>query len=156
MNEFYVYLHHYADTLVPFYVGKGRGGRAWQLGANRNQRWHDAVGERKVIVEVVKGGLENWQALIEECRIISLLTVAGYPIINKVNVVLPRNVRHFIRFYEGELQYRWRNVAVPGSAVCVSVNQLARENCANVDELNAVLDGKIAITSDGWVSNEDY
>jgi hypothetical protein len=69
--EFYVYVHRRADTGEVFYVGKGRGNRAWQL-AGRNKHWNCIARARGFVVEIVRDGLQEWAAFEHEAELIAL------------------------------------------------------------------------------------
>lgn len=73
MSEFYVYVHFRADDGIPFYVGKGKGRRAWSR-RGRNPRWTNVETKhgRKVVLWYT--GLEETEAFEEEIRLIALFT----------------------------------------------------------------------------------
>lgn len=64
-TDYYVYLHKRKDNGEVFYVGKGRGNRAWHFHA-RSKSWHNIADWCGVDVEIVKNNLTNEQAIAEE------------------------------------------------------------------------------------------
>jgi len=71
MSEFYVYLHLRASDGKPFYVGKGRGKRAWSV-KSRNPYWHNVVGKHGLEVHIAASGLTEKEALAVEISTIKL------------------------------------------------------------------------------------
>lgn len=71
MSEFYVYLHLRASDMRPFYVGKGRGKRAWSV-KSRNPYWHNVVGKHGLEVRIMTNGLTEKEALSLEIATIAL------------------------------------------------------------------------------------
>lgn len=69
-QDFYVYLHRKATTGEVFYVGKGKGKRAWSI--IRNRYWHSIVKKHGFIVEIVYSGLQEWFAFELEHDLIAL------------------------------------------------------------------------------------
>ena len=72
MSEFYVYIHLQASTGKPFYVGKGRGKRAWSV-KSRNSYWHNVVGKYGLEVHIVASNLTEKEALALEVSTIALI-----------------------------------------------------------------------------------
>jgi hypothetical protein len=72
-RDFYVYLHRKATTGEVFYVGKGRGRRAWKAhNETRSALWLQVVAKHGLIVEIAQDGLQEWYAHELECELISL------------------------------------------------------------------------------------
>ena len=65
-SDFYVYVHICEDSGEVFYVGKGKGQRAWSK--NREPYWHNFVESigRKYKVKIVAEGLSESEALRQE------------------------------------------------------------------------------------------
>lgn len=68
---FYVYLHRRATDGVVFYVGKGKGDRAWRK-SYRSKYWCRVAAKHGVTVEVVDGGLSEDDAFDVECGLIRI------------------------------------------------------------------------------------
>lgn len=81
MYDFYVYLHRRATDNKPFYVGKGKGQRAWHF-CNRNRYWNNVKEKHGVIVEVIFDNLTEEESLQVEKDTILELTYFGYPLTN--------------------------------------------------------------------------
>lgn len=71
-NDFYVYLHLRADDGMPFYVGKGRNGRAW-FSHGRTVHWRRVVSKHGLIVEILKDSMSESDAFEFEKSTIQLL-----------------------------------------------------------------------------------
>lgn len=80
MNKFYVYLHSNADTGEVFYVGKGKGPRAWSK--QRNNLWKTVTKHCNYSVVIVKDGLEEDEALQMEAQLISEYRSLGQAVAN--------------------------------------------------------------------------
>jgi hypothetical protein len=73
-KDHYAYIHLRADTLEPFYAGKGQGDRAWHSSPSKRERWwRSIVAKHGVIVLIVQDGLQEWAALELEQEIIALI-----------------------------------------------------------------------------------
>lgn len=70
MREHYVYIHRRASDGRPFYVGKGKQRRAWQM-YGRNAYWQNVAKKHGVMVEVVKDRLPEPCALSLERALIA-------------------------------------------------------------------------------------
>lgn len=73
--EFYVYRHVRLDTKQPFYVGKGKGLRAWSR--QRNKHWKGVATKYGFIVQIVKSGMDEAEALTLESKLIGLYKMFG-------------------------------------------------------------------------------
>lgn len=74
MSEFYVYIHLRPIDGKPFYVGKGRGKRAWSV-KSRNLYWHNVVKKYGLIVHIMADGLTEKEALSLEMSTIALIGI---------------------------------------------------------------------------------
>lgn len=83
MREFYVYIHYRNDTNTPFYVGKGKGDRAYQLCTSRRSRfWLNIANKAGVTVNIIETALTETEAHDLECKIIEELRMYGYKLAN--------------------------------------------------------------------------
>lgn len=80
-NAFYVYLHRRNDTNKVFYVGKGKGSRAWHT-KGRNPYWNNVANKHGCSVEVLFGGLSEDEAYQTEIDVINELRYMGEPLVN--------------------------------------------------------------------------
>lgn len=76
-ENFYIYRYIRLDTNTPFYVGKGKGNRAFTL-YKRNQYFKNIVNSLPYEVEIVLGNLTEEQALAKEIEFIKLYRGLGY------------------------------------------------------------------------------
>lgn len=67
MNNYYVYVHKKADTGEVFYVGKGKGKRAYTKDS-RNPHWRNIVAKHGFEVRIVAEGMTNEEALLLEVQ----------------------------------------------------------------------------------------
>lgn len=72
MAEFYVYIHTRLSDGKIFYVGKGRGKRAWDV-RHRNRYWHNTVAKHGHAVTILHDGLTEKEAFNLEMIVISML-----------------------------------------------------------------------------------
>ena len=80
MIEFYVYIHYTIDTNEPFYVGKGKGNRAWKT--CRTKYWENIVAKHGLRVEIKYSQLDEPRAFIIEKELIKNLRAYGYQLCN--------------------------------------------------------------------------
>lgn len=80
--QFYTYLHCKPDG-TPFYVGKGCGGRAYDL-FHRNQHHKRIVAKHGITVFILPCDSED-QAIADEIRHIAQLRAEGFALCNKTN-----------------------------------------------------------------------
>ena len=72
MPEFYVYIHRRLSDGKIFYIGKGRGKRAWSV-KSRNPHWHSIVSKHGLSVEILAGNLTEKVAFEFEISAIAAL-----------------------------------------------------------------------------------
>lgn len=73
MEQYYVYTHLNPQTKEIFYVGIGKGNRAWNKGAGRNKFWENYVNKYGFEVEIVAENLTRNQAGKIEIELIAHL-----------------------------------------------------------------------------------
>lgn len=79
--KFYTYVHRKADTGHVFYVGKGKGQRAYTT-FNRNKYWTHVVGKHGFVVEIVGIWESESEALSHEIRLIADYRASGVKLVN--------------------------------------------------------------------------
>ncbi len=62
MNIFYVYAHYKPTSKVPFYIGKGKNYRAYEI-FGRNKYWHNIVNKYGYRIEILHDHLDEVFAL---------------------------------------------------------------------------------------------
>jgi hypothetical protein len=73
MNEYYVYTHLNPITKEVFYVGIGKGNRAWNQWSGRNKFWENYVNKYGFEVELISENLTRKQAEKIEINLIAEL-----------------------------------------------------------------------------------
>jgi len=73
MNEYYVYTHLNPNTKEIFYVGIGKGNRAWNQWAGRNKFWENYVNKYGFEVEIIAENITRNQAGKIEMELIAHL-----------------------------------------------------------------------------------
>ena len=82
-NIFYVYIHRRLSDGKPFYVGKGKWGRAWEAGCTRRSSyWTRVKNKHGMVVEIYKDSLSDKESLREEIKLIALLREEGIQLTN--------------------------------------------------------------------------
>ena len=153
MRRCYVYFHRRVTDRRIFYIGRGRGERAWSKG-NRTREWYEQVEKHCYTVEIAEDNLEPHEAVIRECQYMSVYNALGEPLVNKNMVLERRNVRDVGRLnLEGEPCYCFRLITTP-FMLCATIDTMVTEHDVDWDEINELVDGEIAVTSMGWVLNE--
>lgn len=76
----YVYIHYKLDDGLPFYVGKGVGGRGFS--ASRTAFWKYRAAKHGVRVEICQDGLSTDEAYLLEMWLIAKLRHEGYDLCN--------------------------------------------------------------------------
>lgn len=84
MNNFYVYLHRKASDNSIFYVGKGKGFRAYRT-SGRSDYWNKKFNKHGLIVEILFKDLIESEAFRLEIETIKNLKESGENIINLTN-----------------------------------------------------------------------
>lgn len=69
MDDFYVYAHYKLGETIPFYIGKGRGTRAYQK-TNRSIFWHNVVNVYGFEVKILYNNLNEEAAVNTEIQMI--------------------------------------------------------------------------------------
>jgi hypothetical protein len=80
-NEFYTYCHYRLDDNQPFYVGKGKGNRAFSKDS-RNKYWHNVVNKHGYKVEFLAYWDDESEAFEHEKMIIKCFKELGYKLCN--------------------------------------------------------------------------
>lgn len=80
MSEFYVYMHSRISDGKPFYIGKGRGKRAWSV-KSRNAHWYRIVAKHGLSVEILHKDLTEKEAFCLEKS-----TILLFGLINLANM----------------------------------------------------------------------
>lgn len=80
-NFYYVYLHRTLRGRV-FYVGKGKGRRAWSS-SSRSDVWKTITEDCGLIVDIVIDGLSQSEAYAIECQQIAFYKSLGFELCNK-------------------------------------------------------------------------
>lgn len=83
-NIFYVYLHRRATDNKVFYVGKGKGKRAYST-SGRNERWQRTEAKHGLVVEIVFDNLEEEEAFQVEKDTILEFKYFDHPLCNMTN-----------------------------------------------------------------------
>jgi len=80
-GPYYVYEHIRLDTGKPFYVGKGKGGRA-TVTQGRNPKWHDIADRCGFKARIVVQGVDEEFAYLAEIELIDLRRRTGHSLAN--------------------------------------------------------------------------
>jgi len=73
MEQYYVYTHLNPQTKEIFYVGIGKGNRAWNKGAGRNKFWENYINKYGFEVEIIAENITRNQAGKIEIELIAHL-----------------------------------------------------------------------------------
>jgi len=84
MNNYYVYTHRKADTGEVFYVGKGKGKRAYKT-YNRSRYWNNIVSKHGREVEIIVDNIDEELAFLIEIETIATLRSRGNVLCNMTN-----------------------------------------------------------------------
>lgn len=80
-KKFYVYIHFKKDSLEPFYIGKGTGGRM-KATSHRNQYWQRIVNKHGFIADVLKYFSSSEAAFDYEKEMIKFFRDQGFKLCN--------------------------------------------------------------------------
>jgi len=71
-NNYYVYIHRKKTNGEVFYVGKGKGKRAWATSktVSRSKLWRNTSAKHGLTVEIVVNDIQEWYAFELECELI--------------------------------------------------------------------------------------
>lgn len=83
-NNYYVYRHIRLDKHEPFYVGKGKGNRAYETWG-RNKHWKSVVRKANYRVEMIQCDITEQQAFDLEIKMIANYKEFGYKLCNKTD-----------------------------------------------------------------------
>lgn len=150
MDDCYVYLHRRTDNQEVFYVGRGRGNRAYNT-IGRNNDWWAVVHSAGYAVEIAMRGLDPTDSKIFEAMMIAEHLEKGSPLVNR-NTLLRRMV-HSGNVENGDTYYKWKNVAAP-ARIYATVSLMAIRQGSDPLELMDVITGRSALTTDGWFIDE--
>ena len=78
---YYTYIHVRCDTDMPFYVGKGKGNRAYSK-HSRSAYWKSVTNKTSFYVKIIYSNLIEEDAFIEEIKLIERYKDAGFPLVN--------------------------------------------------------------------------
>lgn len=84
-EQFYTYMHTRNDTGQPFYIGKGKGDRAWQKKARRGSHWNRVVSKCGYSVHILASWPTESESLEHEKFLISCFKDMGIGIINRTD-----------------------------------------------------------------------
>lgn len=83
-RNYYVYIHTKADTNDAFYVGIGKGNRAWKKNkSSRSNEWMDVYNSHGRDVNIYADDLTREEAEIMEVGVIADYLDAGFDLVNK-------------------------------------------------------------------------
>lgn len=132
---FYVYLHRRATDGSVFYVGKGKGGRAWMPHRSHNAHWVNVAKKNGVIVDIAEDDLLEPEAFSLEVKTIKEIGVdrltnvshggegiSGMPAHNRVAVHCS-NGKSFTSAYEAA---KWLSLTTGGDVSNVQISSAAR------------------------------
>ena len=80
-SDFYVYEHRRSSDGLPFYVGKGRGKRAWAK-SGRSEWWKNVSDKHGVDVIIIRDRMTNSCSITLEKITIAAHLSKGYPLVN--------------------------------------------------------------------------
>lgn len=84
-SGYYTYIHRRMSNGTPFYVGKGKGNRAWERTKSdcRSDHWINCARKNGVIVEICQDGLDEDSAYLLEAWVIQKLKNDGVSLVNQ-------------------------------------------------------------------------
>jgi hypothetical protein len=80
-NKYYTYIHYKADTLEPFYIGKGKKNRH-KVKSDRNNYWNNVVAKHGFVSEILSVFNDEKNALEHEKFLIATFRSLGYKLVN--------------------------------------------------------------------------
>jgi hypothetical protein len=80
-NKYYTYIHYKADTLEPFYIGKGKDNRYLST-KDRNQYWKNVNNKHGSVSEILSVFKDEKDAFDHEKFLISTFRDLGYKLVN--------------------------------------------------------------------------
>ncbi|MDV4167837.1 hypothetical protein [Rhodovulum sp. FJ3] len=96
-RDFYVYIHK-TPAGEPFYVGKGRGLRAYTK-SDRSKGWRDVVGDGDYLVEIYRVGMTDEEARSLEAELIGSIGRKCDGSGPLVNTQINEKTFHWRRYY---------------------------------------------------------
>lgn len=96
-RDFYVYIHK-TPAGEPFYVGKGRGLRAYTK-TNRSKGWREVVGDGEFQVEIRRVGMTDEEARALEAELIESIGRKCDGSGPLVNILVNETSFHWRRYY---------------------------------------------------------
>lgn len=79
-----MYIHFKADSLIPFYIGKGCGGR-YKNSVRRNQYWHNVVNKHGFVPDILEYFEDEQDAYDYEVEMIKFFRDNGFALTNIVD-----------------------------------------------------------------------
>ena len=146
MNNYYVYVHRIPSTGKIFYVGKGKGRRAYVKGS-RSKEWNKIVEEYSYIVEIAVQNLTSHQALVIENEYIEFYGIEN--LVNKNKGFGGCDGSN----YSSEM-LTFKNLFSDESIVCTKWH--AKNIYPKISQLNNILSRKRSATKDGWICLEYF
>lgn len=84
-DQFYTYMHTRNDTGQPFYIGKGKGDRAYQRKTRRSIHWRRVASKYGYQTHILASWETEKDAHSHEVFLISCMRDSGAPLVNQTN-----------------------------------------------------------------------